>query len=374
MKRKSPSFKFINSHRKSSMQRWNYLQTPSEKPAVLTKLCWMSPHRRAYLFSCLLQICPQVTADHAHQVSCCLCCTGGSGHQPTPKYRSIIHRLAMEISPTSLLRMLAGCVYHTDYSVSGVCSSPYTCGGEYLQWLPCLITPCCSCCVCKAVGAPPGRAAGGGERERDAQMCQNSDLQHPDVPVPRCAGTQSCLHPAVLTLRCTGTPLCRYPDVPAASSACTHLCPGVQGWVDTREKVQFNSGCHPEQGQSAPKRCPVVASSWGRSCALCFPVHMVGLCLAVQNFPAWRWEQKKRGKACAMEITLLSIPCLPLHFVCPECFARGKLPEPKRQRNQNKQLQSNYREGLIYRRNPDLMQNGLITRCEPVCLRVFEAS
>lgn len=73
MKRKSPSFKFINSHRKSSMQRWNYLQTPSEKPAVLTKLCWMSLHRRAYLFSCLLEMCPQVTADHAHQVACCLC-------------------------------------------------------------------------------------------------------------------------------------------------------------------------------------------------------------------------------------------------------------------------------------------------------------
>lgn len=280
MKRKSPSFKFINSHRKSSMQRWNYLQTPSEKPAVLTKLCWMSPHRRAYLFSCLLQICPQVTADHAHQVSCCLCCTGGSGHQPTPKYRSIIHRLAMEISPTSLLRMLAGCVYHTDYSVSGVCSSPYTCGGEYLQWLPCLITPCCSCCVCKAVGAPPGRAAGGGERERDAQMCQNSDLQHPDVPVPRCAGTQICWHPdlpasscadtqmhwhsSVPVPRCASSQLCLHPSVPRCAGLGGHTREGpIQLWMPPRagtERTQkMPCGCL----VLGKKLCPLLPSAYG---------------------------------------------------------------------------------------------------------------
>lgn len=145
MKQKSPSFKFINSHRKSSMQRWNYLQTPSEKPAVLTKLCWMSLYRRAYLFSCLPEMCPQVTADHAHQVACCLCQAaqthGATATTAHPSTEAPTHRLATEISPTSPLGMLAGCVYHMDYSVSGVCSSPYICSREYLQWLLCLITP-----------------------------------------------------------------------------------------------------------------------------------------------------------------------------------------------------------------------------------------
>lgn len=50
-------------------------------------------------------------------------------------------------------------------------------------------------------------------------------------------------------------------------------------------------------------------------------------------------------------LVLLSVPCLPLGFVCPQCFAEDKLPEPKRRRNQNKLLQSNYSEGLIYREN-----------------------
>lgn len=31
------------------MQRWNYLSTPSERPAVLTELGWMSLHWLIYL-------------------------------------------------------------------------------------------------------------------------------------------------------------------------------------------------------------------------------------------------------------------------------------------------------------------------------------
>lgn len=50
-------------------------------------------------------------------------------------------------------------------------------------------------------------------------------------------------------------------------------------------------------------------------------------------------------------LVLLSVPSLPLGSICPQCFAEDKLPKPKRRRNQNKQLQSNYSEGLIYREN-----------------------
>lgn len=105
-------------------------------------------------------------------------------------------------------------------------------------------------------------------------MCQN-----PDLPASSCAGTQLCWYAAVLVPRCASSQLCLHPSVP--------MCAGLRA----------HTFGHPEQGQSTPKRCPAAVLSWGKSCAFCFPVYMVGLGLAVQNFPAWKWEQKKRGKA-----------------------------------------------------------------------------
>lgn len=175
-----------------------------------------------------------------------------------------------------------------------------------------------------------------------------------DVPEPRSACIQLCWYPAVLVRSCACTQMCQQPALLApicahvCGAACAHLWPPRAGTEHT---------------QKVPCGCLVL----GKKLCLLLPSVYGGTGFGCAEFSCLEMGAEEERKSYAMEITLPSIPCLPPHSVCPECFAGGKLPEPKRQRNQNKQLQSNYREGLIYRRHPDLMQNGLITRCEPGC-------